>query len=298
MSFTLRLTIALLIAVAAAALIAPWVAAPVDALGFRFPFPRIFDRVVMATLAVVMILSARPLKLGARLKAGFANPIANLGRVARGFAIAIVAVAAIWIAATLISGSGLAGSLELLTRLPGTLAAALIIAIIEEAFFRAILLGGMRDDFGSRPALVLSAAVYALAHLVRAPARFQLHGIHPMAGFGVLASSFGQFSDLAVAIPSLIGLFLLGLVLAEAFLLTGTVYFSLGMHAGLVVGAKAWRYVAAAGGAMPIWLVGRTRPPLIGGAAAWIIALVLLLLMKPLVGRTAGANPAPDRTTL
>ena len=287
MSFTLRLTVALLVAVVAAALIAPWVGAFVDVLGFRFPFPRIFDRIVMITLAVVMIRSAKPLKLGARLKAGFANPVANLGRVARGFAIAIMAVAAIWTAATVISGSGVAGSLKLLTHLPGTLAAALLIAIIEEAFFRAILLDGMRDDFGSRPALVLSAAVYALAHLVRAPARFQLHGIHPLAGLGVLAASFGQFSDPAAVIPPLIGLFLLGLVLGQAFLLTGTVYFSLGMHAGFVVGAKSWRFVTAAGDSLPIWLVGDARPPLIGGAGAWIIALTLLLLIKPLSGTTA-----------
>lgn len=289
MSFTLRLTVALLAAVVAAALLAPWMGALLDVLGLRFPFPRIFDRIVMIALAVVMIRSAKPLKLGARLKAGFANPSANLNRVVRGFAIAVVAVAAIWIAATVISGSGAAGSLKLLTHLPGTLAAALLIAIIEEAFFRAVLLGGMLDDFGSRPALILSAAVYALAHLVRAPARFQLHGVHPLAGFEVLAASFGQFSDPVALLPPLIGLFLLGLVLGEAFLLTSTVYISLGMHAGFVVGAKSWRYVAAAGNSMPIWLIGHTRPPLIGGAGAWIIALTLLLLMKRISDRTVKA---------
>jgi membrane protease YdiL (CAAX protease family) len=289
MSFTLRLTVALLVAVVAAALIAPWVGTLVDVLGFRFPFPRIFDRVVMVALAVVMIRSARPLKLGARLKAGFANPVVNLGRIVRGFAIAVAAVTALWIAATVISGSSAAGLFKLLTHLPGTLAAAMLIAIIEEAFFRAVLLGGMRDDFGSRPALILSAAVYALAHLVRAPARFQLHGIHPLAGFEVLGASFGQFSDPAALLPPFIGLFLLGLVLGEAFLLTGTVYFSLGMHAGFVVGAKSWRFAAAAGSSLPIWLVGDTRPPLIGGAGAWIIALMLLLLIKPL-SRTTGSS--------
>jgi len=298
MSFTLRLTLALIVALVAAAVIAPWVGAIVDLLGFRFPFPRIFDRVVMVALAAVMIRSARPLKLGARLKTGFSNLSANLGRVVRGFAIAIAAIAAIWIAATVIGASGVAVSSKLWIRLPGTVAAALLIAIIEETFFRAVLLDGMRDDFGSRPALILSAAVYAFAHLVRAPARFQLHGIHPLAGFGVLAASFGQFSDPAAVIPPLIGLFLLGLVLGEAFLLTGTVYFSLGMHAGFVVGAKSWRYVTAAGGSLPIWLVGRTRPPLIGGAGAWIIALALLLLIKPIVGKTARTSNRDALTAL
>jgi len=282
MSFTLRLTVALLVAIVAAALIAPWVSALVDALGFRFPFPRIFDRVVMVALAAVMIESALPLKLWPRLKAGFANPAANRGRAVRGFAIALLAVAALWIAAAVLSSGGFDGSFKVLTHLPGTLAAALLIAVIEEAFFRAILLAGMRDDFGPRAALIASAAVYALAHLVRSPARFQLHGIHPMAGFDVLASSFAQFGDPAALMPPLIGLFLLGLVLGEAFLLTGTVYFSLGMHAGFVVGAKSWRYVTAAGSSQPGWLVGYGRVPLIGGVGAWIVALTLLLLLKRL----------------
>ncbi|HTY56351.1 MAG TPA: CPBP family glutamic-type intramembrane protease [Candidatus Binataceae bacterium] len=286
MSFTLRLTIALLIALFAAALLAPWISAALDALGLRFPFPRIFDRVVMVALAVVMLANARALELVPRLAAGFANLTANVGRIVRGFAIAVAAVFAIWIAARLISGSGAVSS-KLLTHLPATLAAAILIAIIEEAFFRAILLDGMRDDFGPRAALIGSGVIYALAHLVRSPARFQLHGVHPLAGFEEIASSFGQFGDPAAAVALLLGLFLLGLVLGEAFLLTGTVYFSLGMHAGLVVGAKSWRYLAPTANSAPIWLVGRARVPLIGGAGAWIIALILLLLIKPLVGANA-----------
>jgi len=287
MSFTIRLTLALLIAMVAAALIAPWVGAMVDGLGFHFPFPRIFDRVVMVTLAAVIVANARQLRLVARLKSGFANPVGNLGRLIRGFAIAVAAVAALWAIATISSGSAVNVSSRLLTKLPGTVAAALLIAIIEEGFFRAILLSGMRDDFGARVALLLSSAIYALAHLVRSPARFQLHGIHPMAGFEVLASSFGQFSDPSASLTLLIGLFLLGLVLAEAFLLSGTVYFSLGMHAGLVVGAKSWRYVAPAGNSIPVWLVGRARVPLIGGVGAWIIAIVLLVLIRPMLGASA-----------
>ncbi|MGD0075533.1 MAG: CPBP family glutamic-type intramembrane protease [Candidatus Binataceae bacterium] len=294
MSFTLRLTLALIVAVIAAALIAPWVGALVDMLGFRFPFPRVFDRVVMVTLAAVMIQSARPLKLGTRLRAGFADLSANLGRSARGFAIAIAAIVAIWIAATVISASGVAISSRLWIRLPGTIAAAILIATIEEGFFRAVLLDGMRDDFGARKALIISAAVYSLAHLVRAPAHFQLHGLHLMAGFGVLASSFAQFGNAAALMTLFVGLFLLGLVLGEAFILTGTVYFSLGMHAGLVVGAKSWGYMTAAGSSMPIWLVGRTRPPLIGGAGAWIIALAMLLLIKPLVGNPGRTSRRSD----
>jgi membrane protease YdiL (CAAX protease family) len=289
MSFTVRLTLALLVALLAAALIAPWVAAIVAALGFRFPFPRIFDRVVMVALAVVMLQNARRLGLGRRLGIGFANPGANLGRILRGLAIAIAAVAALWIVAVVISGGKTSGFARLWAHMPGTLAAALIIAVMEEAFFRAFVLNGMRDDFASTPALVLNSAVYAFAHLLRSPARFYLDGLHPLAGFQVLAASFSQLGHSAEFLPALIGLFLLGLLLGRAFLLTGTVYFSIGLHAGFVVGAKSWRIVAPPSGSLPMWLVGYTRPPLISGLGAWVIALALLLLIKPLTGRPAKA---------
>ncbi len=285
MSFTIRLTLALLVALLAAALIAPWVAAIVAALGFRFPFPRIFDRVVMVALAVVMVQNAKRLGLGKRLETGFANPAANLGRILRGLAIAIAAVAALWIVAVVISGGVTSGFVRLLERMPGTLAAALIIALMEEAFFRAFLLDGMSDDLGPMPALVLSSVVYAFVHLLRSPARFYLHGVHPLAGFQVLGTSFAQLGHSAEFIPALIGLFLLGLLLGRAFLVTGTVYFSIGLHAGFVVGAKSWRIVAPPSGLLPTWLVGYTRPPLISGLGAWVIALALLVLINRLVGK-------------
>ena len=60
MPFILRLTIALLLAAAAAALIAPFAAFALAAAGYRFPFPRIFDRTVMVTMAVMMMLVGAP----------------------------------------------------------------------------------------------------------------------------------------------------------------------------------------------------------------------------------------------
>ena len=115
-----------------------------------------------------------------------------------------------------------------------------MIAIIEEGFFRAFLLGGMKGDFGNRVALIASAAIYAVAHLVRSPARFYVTGYEPTAGLITLAHSVDQFTDPAIAIPTLIGLFLLGIVLGEAYILTGSVYFSIGLHSGFVLGAKLW----------------------------------------------------------
>jgi hypothetical protein len=58
------------------------------------------------------------------------------------------------------------------------------------------------------------------------------------------------------------------------------------MHAGFVVGAKTWPAIAPAGVIFPRWLAGPRPVPLIAAPAGWMVAVVLLLLMPTIVGRT------------
>lgn len=285
MPFTLRLAIALLLAAAAAALIAPFAASVLAAAGYRFPFPRIFDRTVMVTLAVMLFLWARKLEVVRLLRRGFARPLENLGALLRGFLIAAAVIAILIALGAAFGGHGQLRSEEALARTPKYVAGAILIALIEEGFFRAFVLGGMVKDFGRTGALAISAAVYALAHLVRSPARFYLARFDAAAGFHNLFASLAQLTHPGAAITALVGLFLLGLALGEAFLVTGTIYFSAGLHAGLVIGAKLWPYGEAPGAAPPHWIAGYGRPPLIGGAAAWLMALLILALVPRLTGK-------------
>jgi membrane protease YdiL (CAAX protease family) len=289
-SFTARFALVLIAGIAAAIVLAPIVAMAVSAAGWRYPFPRIFDRTVMATLLVAMLLSARDLNLAALLSRGFRHPAAaSIARTTRGFAVALCAIAILF-AIAIAAGAGGAGDRgAAAAMIPKYLLSAIVIAFIEEAFFRAFLLGGMRADFGDRVALILSATIYALAHLVRSPARFYVTGYEPAAGLITLAHSVDQFTDPAVAIPTLIGLFLLGIVLGEAYILTGSVYFSIGLHCGFVLGAKLWPKIILDRAAIPWWIAGGGAIPLIGGAAAWAIAIAVLAMLRPIAGaqRTA-----------
>ncbi len=286
MPFTLRLTIALLLAAAAAALVAPLGALAIAAAGYRFPFPRIFDRSVMLTLAVMLMLWARQLGVARLLRRGFARPLYNLGALVRGLLVAAAVIAILLALGAAFGGRDEMRVGEALARAPKYVAGAILIAIIEEGFFRAFMLGGMLEDFGRKSALALSAAVYALAHLVRSPARFYLASFDAAAGFHNLYASLAQLAHPAAALPALVGLFLLGLVLGEAFLVTGNVYFPAGLHAGLVIGVKLWPYSDAPGSALPHWIVGYDRPTLISGAAAWVMALVILALVPRITGRS------------
>jgi len=292
--FTFRLALTLLIAALAAALITPFVAPAVAWAGFHFPFPRIFDRVVMVTLLVAILWESRELNLLRRLRAGFAQPLSSLPAVVCGFMIGGAAMGVLWELAWLIAPlSARAYPASLMINLVLSIIPALIIAIIEEGFFRAFLLDGITEDFGRPIGLVASSVVYAAAHLVRSPARFQVVGIHPLLGLQTLAASLGQLGHPIAAAPGLLGLFLLGLLLAAAFIRTGRVYFPIGLHASVIVGAKAWRKFAPGAQSAPGWLSGYGRPPLISGAAAWVITLALLIVVSRFSKRDQASSLPP-----
>ena len=284
-SFTARFALVLVAGVVAAIIVAPLVAVAVSALGWRFPFPRIFDRTVMATLLIAMLVSARDLNFLSLLRRGFTHPPApSIARAIRGFVVAMLAIAILFGLALEVGGGGVGDHEAAAALIPKYFLSAIAIAFIEEGFFRAFLLGGMRNDFGDRVALIASAAIYAVAHLVRSPTRFYVTGYEPAAGLITLAHSVDQFTNPAVAIPTLIGLFLLGIVLGQAYILTGSVYFSIGLHCGFVLGAKMWPKIILNRAAIPWWIAGGGAIPLIAAPTAWVIAIAIFATLRPITG--------------
>jgi membrane protease YdiL (CAAX protease family) len=283
-SFTLRFATALAAGLVAAVTIAPFAATAISAMGFRLPFPRIFDRTVMVTLLAAMLIWSRPMSFARLMHDGFAAPRPKFLGAAAGLAIALVAIAALF-ALALASGSGGAVTIgALVARAARFVVPAILIGVIEEGFFRAFLLGGIRHDFGPRAALAISSAIYAVAHLVRSPKHYYLTGFNANAGLNDLGASAAQLGHPIVAAPMLIGLFLLGMVLGEAFILSGTVWFSIGLHAGFVIGAKTWPLIARGGVPVSGWISGGGPVPLIAAPAAWLIALALLLILPQFLG--------------
>ncbi len=236
----------------------------------------------MATLLATLLIASRALGFVALVRAGFAAPRANLPRCALGLAVALATIAILFALAAPPNHRATLGAT--IARAAAHLPAALAIALIEEAFFRAFLLAGIRGDLGPRAALIVSSAFYAVVHLIRSPAHYYLAGYHPAAGLRNLAASAELLAHPAAAAPTLLGLFLLGLALGEALLLTGNVWMAVGMHAGFVLGAKSWPAFVN-GATPPRWLAGPGPVPLIAAPAAWIAAIVICALMPPLTGR-------------
>jgi membrane protease YdiL (CAAX protease family) len=287
--FTLTLVAALGLALVAAVIIAPIVAIALAAAGFNFPFPRIFDRVVTVAMFTATFLFAHRLKLLDLLRQGFRNTGRSAWQALGGLALSAVAMGVLFglaaIAGGIVRGPAIAASI--LRYIP----AAIVIAVIEEGFFRAFLLAGMQGELGSSGALIASSAIFALVHVIRSPARFYLTRFEPMAGAKALTAYATRLIHSEVG-PSLLGLFLLGLVLGEAFVLTRRAYCSLGLHVGFVLGAKAWRL--AVGGTIPRWLAGAGSVPVIAAPAAWVISAIMLMMLRLWPRRNQKQHPRSD----
>ncbi|MBV8053716.1 MAG: CPBP family intramembrane metalloprotease [Deltaproteobacteria bacterium] len=256
----------------AAMIIAPVAAIVVAASGFAFPFPRILDRTIMVTLFAILLLFAHRLKLLDFLRQGFSTGQVGVWQTLSGLTLAAGAIGVLFALAAFTGGNirGAAIAASVLRYLP----AAMLIGVIEEGFFRTFLLAGIEGDLGSSGALFASSAIFAIVHVMRSPARFYLTRFEPWAGAKTLAA-YGERIIRPEVGPLLLGLFLLGLVLGKAFVITRRAYASLGLHAGFVLGAKTWRL--AVGGAIPRWLAGPGPVPLVAAPAAWVSSAIMLM---------------------
>jgi CAAX protease family protein len=256
------------------ALASPWVS---WGLGARFSFARVYDRVFEVLLLAAVVLGWRWLDLGSARDIGFRRDGAARD-VARGAAIGLVGLA------VGLSLCAVFGALEPALRFPPGktvgkvllgLAAALAIGIGEEAIFRGVVLRRLGRDFGMRSGVVVTTVIYAAVHVIRR--RAGGGAVHVWSGIGQTVGLFAPLADARV-IPQLLGLLLLGALLAAARLRARTLWLPIGIHAAFVAGFRVGRLFFDIRPA-PAWLVGTGWPPLVGGAAGWVAIAVAGVLV-------------------
>jgi membrane protease YdiL (CAAX protease family) len=154
------------------------------------------------------------------------------------------------------------------------LVSAVVVGVVEETVFRGYLLGGFLRDGSRLGAILWSSALYAAVHFLRAPFRVT-PGLDLGVGFQALVAHLRPLGQPDVFFP-FVGLLLLGVVLACAYLWTGSLPFAIGLHAG-------WVFLVMAAGLLlqePTgieWWYGTQG--VLGRVAAW----ALLLLMIPML---------------
>jgi CAAX amino terminal protease family. len=122
-------------------------------------------------------------------------------------------------------------------------AAAAFVPIIEEIFFRGLILGALLKTGRQLLSIVLTSALYSIVHFLKAPDQTS-PDVTWFSGFNSIAHAFVQFTDPLLVGAGFTTLFLIGWILAEARLLTRSLWLPIGLHAGWIFTAGVFNKIA------------------------------------------------------
>jgi len=275
-----RFLLFLLLVLFLTSLLSPWVAALWDSIieanpgweEHRYSFSKIFNRLFMVLGITLFLLLRSYLKIDSLTQIGL-KPAGQCYRdLLQGFSIALSSLIVLALAMSLFEIFSpylrlpFSAALE---RSVKALLTAVTVGLLEEIFFRGVLFRGLLQDLGLKAAFVLSSLFYSAIHFVKPAQRALLESFDPWAGMRHLIYSFQPFLDPLALFPGLVGLFLIGVVLSYAFLRTGSLYLSIGLHAGWIFGLKTIRIFGDYRREDLGWLFGSLEPKLVSGVATW-----------------------------
>jgi membrane protease YdiL (CAAX protease family) len=128
-------------------------------------------------------------------------------------------------------------------RLGKVLLAAISVPFIEETFFRGIILGVLLRTGRKYLAILIASALFAVVHFLKAPDRTSAV-VTWTSGFNSITHSFAQFGDMMMLVSAFATLFLIGCVLADARVLTRSLWLPIGLHSGWIFGSGAFSLLA------------------------------------------------------
>jgi membrane protease YdiL (CAAX protease family) len=154
---------------------------------------------------------------------------------------------------------------------------AVVVAILEEYFFRGLLLGICRRAFGDQGALWLTSLFFAALHFLNMP-----HGGEISVDWFSGLQLLGEVGEGLPEMPLLLGAFttltLLGIILAWVTLRTHSLWLAIGLHAAWIFGQQSLQLVAPFRPKPPDVFLPWVGPNVVSGAVptGLIPAFVLL----------------------
>jgi uncharacterized protein len=162
----------------------------------------------------------------------------------------------------------------------GGIVSGLVVAFIEETFFRGVLFSAIRRTSGVAWAVLAPSLLYAALHFLGGKIRVAADEVTWSHGFIVLSRLFERYAEPLSFADSFLALLMLGVLLAIVRLRTGAIAACIGLHAAgvCVIAVLRQASVVASGTPYAEW-VG-TYDGVIGWAALlWFAMIALLYVM-------------------
>ena len=118
-----------------------------------------------------------------------------------------------------------------------------VVPLIEEGFFRGLILGVLLKSNRRCLSVFVTSALYSIVHFLKAPEHTS-STVTWLSGFTSIAHAFGQFVEPLLVAAGFTTLFLIGWILAEARLQTRSLWLAIGLHAGWIFAAGIFNKVA------------------------------------------------------
>lgn len=163
------------------------------------------------------------------------------------------------------------------------LVSGLVVAFIEETFFRGVLFSAVARSAGTRAAVIAPSLLYAALHFLGGRLRVPAEEVGWSHGFAVLAKLFERYAQPLTFVDSFLALFVLGALLALVRLRTGAIAACIGLHAAGVCVIAALRGTTVVNAADDQSMLVGSYDGVIGwGALAWfgVIAVAYVMMTR------------------
>ena len=125
------------------------------------------------------------------------------------------------------------------SRFAKVIGASIAVPFIEETFFRGIVLGILLRSGRKYVALFVVSALFAAVHFLKGSERTSAV-VTWTSGFTSIAHSFASAWDPMMLLSAFATLFLIGCILADARVLTHSLWLPIGLHAGWIFGSGSF----------------------------------------------------------
>ena len=247
------------------------------------PVHRVMNRVAMLLALIGLIVLTRRLRLTERAALGYGLPRREFARqLVIGW---LCGIALMLPLAALLLGldvrepraeaEGLAGIVL------GGIATGLVVAFIEETFFRGVLYTAVARTSGTVAAVVAPSLLYAALHFLGGKLRVPADEVSWQHGFLVLGRVFERYAEPLAFIDSFVALAVLGALFAMVRWRTGAIAACIGLHAAGVAAIAVLRATTSVNmDASYAGIVGNYDGVIGWAALAWFVVIASVMLLQ------------------